>query len=332
MSLFLLWFTAVLCHRSISPTSFPSCAPRAQAPSFFVRTLDGGATVRSPNCDLRGSSVTCANHGGTAKRLVRMLQRSLDPATVFYGASGPIERYGRYGHRTSSADRLYGHYGAGVTAGSMLAPDWLPQPGPSEQWTSQGEGEDEQGTEQGRGLFPLHAILIFLAAIAPGPGPFRAAPVLQLLTADVAPPWQSLAQPPKKKKQSKRCNKEKLPRQTKFRACRTTSKLHKLYCDRRGGGRIARTSRHVCRSPSSTGISGQMDRLTILGTCMKTRSSGSSSSSSSSTSLLSTETSACDFPTGHPISEIPSSEISNLQPGRGWRMKPAFCTPGTLRC
>jgi hypothetical protein len=56
------------------------CAPGARAPSSFVRTLDSGATVRSPNCDLRGSSVTCASHGGTAKRLARMLQRSLDPA------------------------------------------------------------------------------------------------------------------------------------------------------------------------------------------------------------------------------------------------------------
>ena len=45
-----------------------------------MRTLDSGVTVRSPNCDLRGSSVTCASHGGTAKRLARMLQRSLDPA------------------------------------------------------------------------------------------------------------------------------------------------------------------------------------------------------------------------------------------------------------
>lgn len=152
---------AVLCHRSISPTSFPSCAPRAQAPSFFVRTLDGGATVRSPNCDLRGSSVTCASHGGTTKRLARMLQRSLDPAHngFFYGASVPIEQSGRYGHRTSLAERLYGHYGAGVTAGSMLAPDWLPQPGPSERWTSQGGVGGRAGNRAGKtGLFPLHAI------------------------------------------------------------------------------------------------------------------------------------------------------------------------------
>lgn len=44
----------------------------------------------------------------------------------------------------------------------------------------------------------------------------------------------------------------------------------------------------------------------------------------------SAEASASVLRTGHPISEIPGSEFSNLQPGRGWRMKPAFCTPGTL--
>lgn len=44
----------------------------------------------------------------------------------------------------------------------------------------------------------------------------------------------------------------------------------------------------------------------------------------------SAEGSASDLPTGYPISEIPAGEISNFQPSRGWRMKPAFCTPGTL--
>ena len=44
----------------------------------------------------------------------------------------------------------------------------------------------------------------------------------------------------------------------------------------------------------------------------------------------SAEGSASDLPTGYPISEIPASEIWNFQPSRGWRMKPAFCTPGTL--
>lgn len=220
----------VLCHRSISPTPFSSCAPWARAPSSFVRTLDSGATVRSPNCDLRGSSVTCASHGGTAKRLARMLQRSLDPACNGFvtGLASPS---------SNTVDTVTVRYlltdGTVITGWrygwAMLAPDWLPQPGPSEQWTSQGGGRTsrEQSREE-PALFSssrrTHR-LIFLAAIAPGPGPFRSASsscaehnpakrssAASLLTADVAHPLAKGLPQPKKRNENKESNKEKTPR------------------------------------------------------------------------------------------------------------------------
>lgn len=81
------------------PLSFPGVRPGLGPLPLFARTLDSGATVRSPNYDLRGSSVTCASHGGTMERLARMVQRSLDCArNGFYGPKrSPMAQYGDTG-------------------------------------------------------------------------------------------------------------------------------------------------------------------------------------------------------------------------------------------
>lgn len=165
----------VLCRRSISSTLFPWCAPGARASSSFARTLDSGATVRSPNYDLRGSSVTCASHGGTMERLARMVQRSLDCArNGFYGLSVPqwlntaIREYRRYGYLTVFSDRPYGHYRLALPLGDsgarLAAPSWSERM----QWTSQGwKGGGRAGKRAGKGascLFtPKPPSLIFLS-------------------------------------------------------------------------------------------------------------------------------------------------------------------------
>lgn len=46
--------------------------------------------LRSPNHDLRGSSATCASHGGTKKRPARMQLRSLDPVRNIASETGMV--------------------------------------------------------------------------------------------------------------------------------------------------------------------------------------------------------------------------------------------------
>lgn len=265
----------ILCPRSISSTLFPSYAPRAWAPSSFARTLDCGATVRSPNCDLRGSSVTCASHGGTMERLARMLQRSLDPArNGFYGLSVP----GTWSNTGIRAIRSpYGvlqpivrSLRAGVTARRFWrqigCPDLVQASNGHRRGrgrTSREESKEEQALSSSRRTHRLIFLLFFLLAIAPGPGPFRAAPsscadpnlakqssAASLLTAAIPSPGERLAFSLRKGQEAKNPTKKKPPNQrTEFMGCRTTSKRSKLYCDRRGGGRIGRMSRHCLPIP-----------------------------------------------------------------------------------
>jgi hypothetical protein len=138
--------------------------------------------------------------------------------------------------------------------------------------------------------------------------------------------WQRVCLNQKKETKTKKATKKKLhEKRTEFMGCRARSKLYKLYCDRRGGERIARTSRHRLPIPFIDGHQWADGSPYHFGDVHKGQEQRQKQHFSSPA-----EASASDLPTGHPISEIPASEFSNLQPGRGWRMKPAFCTPGTL--
>jgi hypothetical protein len=138
---------------------------------------------------------------------------------------------------------------------------------------------------------------------------------------------KGLASTKKKETKTKKAARKKTPRKKKNRVygCRARSKLYKLYCDGRGGERIARTSRHRLPIPFIDGHQWADGSPYHFGDVHKDQEQRQKQHFSSLA-----EASASDLPTGHPISEIPASEFSNLQPGRGWRMKPAFCTPGTL--
>lgn len=261
------------------------------------RMNPGGATVRSPNCDLRGSSVTCASHGGTAKRLARMLQRSLDPACNGFvtGLASPS---------SNTVDTVTVRYlltdGTVITGWrygwAMLAPDWLPQPGPSEQWTSQGGGgtSREQSREEPT-LFSssrrTHRLIFFGRDSAGArPFPFRvlflcgAQPCETVLSCQsidrrcCSPFGKGFASTKKKKrKQRKQQRKNSTKKEQSLWAAEPDPNCTNSTATEEGASESRAPADIVCRSPSSTGISGQMDHLTILGMCIKARSSGRSS-------------------------------------------------------
>lgn len=164
---------------------------------LFARTLGSGATVRSPNYDLRGSSVTCASHGGTMERLARMVQRSLDCANNgFYGLSVHKGQYGEYGDTGDTVilrcsltqSNTVRSLRSGVTARRFWR-QRLPQACPSECNGHRRGGRTTR--EESRERRPLASsprthrlpffvcVFLFLVAIAPGFGPFRAAPLVR---------------------------------------------------------------------------------------------------------------------------------------------------------